>query len=416
MTIPRHRTRTLGSFVPEYRQYYRNLCGTWMRGSKWPPSAYSASYEMCDDALHQGPPYKEVGPLGLWKFSCSPPYLGSYHHFSHTLKDCTKNSYEYKGDWYCPPPTTAYSSSIFGHWNDPDWGDAEPYGAVGWNKFKPAKPGADLGVSLAEMRDVWSTIKKRVQSFKNLSVQRPITNPGANFLEANFGWLPLINDVKKAIKQYQSLDDTIDRIRKQNGQWEHRGGIVNKANESWTETKPIGTSISPIFVAPFFVNDPLASQTYQKQTEYSSVTWFSASFKYFIPNINSQKWADGARRKLMGLNLNPSLVWELVPWSWLVDWLSNAGDVFSNMDNPLAENLVAARACVMRHTTFTVSHSGVLRFEAPYGTRQSVPIASFSKWERKHRVAASPFGFGLAWDSFSPKQIAIAAALGLSRT
>jgi len=35
--------------------------------------------------------------------------------------------------------------------------------------------------------------------------------------------------------------------------------------------------------------------------------------------------------------------------------------------------------------------------------------------ETKERVTASPFGFGLTWDGFTPYQMAILAALGVTR-
>jgi hypothetical protein len=47
----------------------------------------------------------------------------------------------------------------------------------------------------------------------------------------------------------------------------------------------------------------------------------------------------------------------------------------------------------------------------------NVPISTTGvrTFERKYRVRASPFGFGLTWKDFDPFQLSILGALGVSR-
>lgn len=408
MTIARFRERVglVYKPMPMYA-YGTGTNPTWYWQNR-PISAITASHEKCWDETHPGPPYKTGGPLNLWRFEFSSPIFGGLDVQSRVPPNVV--TYWWKGSWWVQPlsetdfPLTGWGTT---------WGDATSAGPVGWDKFKPAKPGVDLGVALAELRETFGSLVKRAKIFKAGRVQ----NPAKTLLESNFGWIPLANDIEKAIHTFRNLDNMIDRIRKMNGRWEHRGGTVSKEKESWeTETGP---RVNPVLQSGFYTSAGLSSPYVPNakiKWEYESVTWFEGMFKYYIPNIHSEEWESTARRKLMGLTLNASTLWELLPYSWLADWISNAGSVFSNMDPGLAENLVCQYAFVMRRSTLTATMTQEHKFRAPY----TGPVTTNShvithKWERKHRVKATPFGFGLNIGSFSPKQIAIMAALGLSR-
>jgi hypothetical protein len=114
--------------------------------------------------------------------------------------------------------------------------------------------------------------------------------------------------------------------------------------------------------------------------------------------------------ELYGLKPNPALIWELTPWSWLVDWCSNVGDIISSMDTGWAENLAAKYAFVMKsHTEMYVSSSTVHLRDGDISDAWTFP------YEWKSREGASPFGFGLTGLDFSDRQWSILSTLGISR-
>jgi hypothetical protein len=138
---------------------------------------------------------------------------------------------------------------------------------------------------------------------------------------------------------------------------------------------------------------------------------FSGRFRYYIPPITGENWWPNMYRKLMGLTLNPKLVWELVPFSWLVDYWTNIGDVISNAsDGGLVENLVAKYAYIMGQTEVSGSTRHVVNYAD--GSREFLwPV----KVSRKQRVSANPFGFGLSPESLTARQYGILGALGLTK-
>jgi hypothetical protein len=118
-------------------------------------------------------------------------------------------------------------------------------------------------------------------------------------------------------------------------------------------------------------------------------------------------------REILGLDLTPSTLWNLAPWTWAVDWFSNAGDVISNMSDWQDDGLVLRYGYMMEHSRATYAYT----FEGPTGLNGSLrpqPVVYVS--ESKRRVKATPFGFGLTWGGLTPIQLAIAAALGISKS
>jgi hypothetical protein len=144
--------------------------------------------------------------------------------------------------------------------------------------------------------------------------------------------------------------------------------------------------------------------------------WFSGAFTYHVPVDESRygrlaKQASDAR-KLYGATIDPEVLWNLTPWSWAADWIANTGDIMSNVSDAITDGLVMRYGYLMEHTiikdTYTLAGFDII------GVPSNSLITSFST-ETKRRVRATPYGFGLTWEGFTPYQLSILAALGISR-
>jgi len=150
--------------------------------------------------------------------------------------------------------------------------------------------------------------------------------------------------------------------------------------------------------------------------------WFVGKFRYYIPDIGSSEWTKRTTRALYGANITPEVAWNLLPWSWLIDWFGNIGDVMSNMSSNAVDNLTADYAYIMRTQETRYDMEGATTWNqlgSPTGASW-IPAGRVQKrgWSTtttKTRVGASPFGFGLTFDGLSTYQLGIAAALGISR-
>jgi hypothetical protein len=148
----------------------------------------------------------------------------------------------------------------------------------------------------------------------------------------------------------------------------------------------------------------------------SKQQWFSGAFSYGMPLNSTSRGgmtslAEKAK-KLFGISLTPDVLWELTPWSWAVDWFTNTGDVLSNLSDAVSLGLVMHYGYMMEHTL----HSYTYTLDGCTHEGKSIQLAPVTlAVETKKRMHANPFGFGVSWDSLSPFQLSIAAALGISR-
>jgi hypothetical protein len=107
-------------------------------------------------------------------------------------------------------------------------------------------------------------------------------------------------------------------------------------------------------------------------------------------------------------------LWNLTPWSWAADWVSDLGTLSANVNNFSKDGLVMPYAYMME--TISVENtfvSGPWSFDSRPG-EQHFFTQSF-KTTRKRRIAASPYGFDVDFGGFSQRQLAILASLGITK-
>jgi hypothetical protein len=155
-------------------------------------------------------------------------------------------------------------------------------------------------------------------------------------------------------------------------------------------------------------------------TRFEKRQWFSGCFTFHfgLSDKNRGGLADQAKkaRVLLGLDLTPEVVWNLAPWSWMVDWVTNAGDVFSNMSRFSNDDLAMRYGYVMSNaeTYYNRSLQGI-SVANRVGTKYKTDVSTSKTFSTKLRLPATPFGFGLDTGGFSVRQWAILGALGISR-
>jgi hypothetical protein len=370
------------------------------------------SCEVCLDELHSGPPYRSGGPLNLWKVTTDEQELKGD-------VDMIYGRRRYTGA-FLPlhnPSASLDWSSVNDAMSD-NWGNVDGLGATGWNKFRPTRPSAGLAQFIGEIREVPRMLMTTARGFRDLWRAHGGSYYGGfrpkavadHWLNTQFGWFPFINDLRSFYKLTKNLDEKISQLRKDNGKWIKRGGII-----SVDESEEVLEDFTTPHIFPglntYFYNGAPYGHTLVKR-KYSRKAWFKARFRYWMPDLESDGWRGYTRAlgHLYGAYPSPSLVWELFPWSWLADWCSNAGDVIANMTSIAYDNLAAKYAYCMGTTKQEVTADVTANFIT--GSQQMVWTASL---EAKTRYEASPFGFGLTGVDFSARQWSILAALGISK-
>jgi hypothetical protein len=239
---------------------------------------------------------------------------------------------------------------------------------------------------------------------------------GSEYLNIQFGWLPIVNDIRKFADAVSHADTVLAQYeRDSNKQVRRRYNFPSQRELSpeimLSSDTSAFTLIGSSVIGPGAPRGSLVRirETIRKQ-------WFSGAFVYHLPTGYDSR-SELARlalqaKKLYGLTLTPEVVWNLAPWSWAVDWFSNAGDVLSNISDMATDGLVMRYGYLMEHTITKDTYRLAPPFKNGGGT---VPPLTLVR-ETKVRRRANPFGFGVSWDGLSPRQLAITVALGLSRS
>lgn len=151
-------------------------------------------------------------------------------------------------------------------------------------------------------------------------------------------------------------------------------------------------------------------------------TWFSGAFRYHLndgTDIFSRIDHTGqVAARLLGARLDPASLWQAMPWSWLLDWFVDIGDIISNATAISLDGQLLQYGYLMRTTTKEM----IITTDAPVenvstgGNTNSVGnLTANFVFQRKERIRATPFGFGLNPNSFSAQQWAVLGALGMTK-
>lgn len=362
------------------------------------------------DELHAGPPYREGGPfdsimikdygLKTYRASSAPVYYGSYR-------------YTYNGSfmpsWIAPLGLRCVDGVKLDEIAEA-LGDVSSYGPGAYNKFSPVKPKVSLGQFLAEFREMPRMIKQTASFFnkgwrmRGGKTYRNKSKAYANeWLNNQFGWVPFISTIIDTYEATKKLSNTLARLRKYNGQWEKRGGVVQETKSSSLFYSTVGSAYTVPTLSSVFGQSRLRVYEHFEQD-----VWFEARYKYYLPQLEEMRFPPGVIAQIYGLRITPSLLYQLTPWSWLADWFSSVGDMLKAADDSQYGQLVTRDAYLMgttqRRYNIQDKFYGLGHAECDYIVR------------RKQRLEATPYGFGVHSTDLSPWKISILAALGISRS
>lgn len=282
-------------------------------------------------------------------------------------------------------------------------------GATAINRCAPTNPLVDLSTSMAEL------LREGLPSVPGRG-----GNIGGEYLNYQFGIAPLASDVRDLRRVMSQADALYEQYARNSGKQIRRR---YNFDPEITTTSQVQTNRLPS-VVPVMNEDGSTTTlapsgahvqpgTLSQITERTDKIWFSGAFTYYLPQKGWQRELDRLDR-LYGLQPGVDTLYQLTPWSWLVDYFSNLGDVIENINAFSADGLVMPYGYVMAETK--VITQSRLDFRAWDGTKFA-PETVFDSVETtaKRRLPATPFGFGFLDEDLTPKQWSILAALGLSR-
>ena len=188
----------------------------------------------------------------------------------------------------------------------------------------PTNPSFDMANFLGELRE---GAPKIFGSGLLKEKTRFLKGSGSEYLNVEFGWKPLVDDVQKFCRAVKKSDQILSQYKKASDTKIRRRHVFDPVQTSWdisgggfcTPTGPLTNS----------------SATGTRTKTGVSQSWFSGAFRYHIPAgddvVSKLKQHVSYADKLLGVRITPELMWNLAPWSWAADWFGNVGDILHNV-------------------------------------------------------------------------------------
>jgi len=305
------------------------------------------------------------------------------------------------------------------YWQAEDFSQSY-YGPAAIKATIPTNPIAGLAVGIAELKREGIPHSLHLFNLRKQTEEIRRVNTAGLFLETEFGWKPLVNDVYAAAKAVSRVNSLTGQYSRDSGKRVRRSyTFPREFKVLYTKTGDVGQALtlsnSSAVDSRLFPGGALGPQTQEVTLERQ--VWFRGAYAYALPQ--SITYAERMRRfeaqanHLLGTRLTPDVLWNLAPWSWLSDWLVNVGDNISNLTALANDGLVIVYGYLMveETTRHTVQVKGV---DSPYIDTKTHPLSVTYVHQRKRRFKATPYGFGLNPSTFTDRQWSILGALGLS--
>jgi len=193
----------------------------------------------------------------------------------------------------------------------------------------PSTPSVSLPVFIGELRELPARLLRKGRN----------RNPYSKNSSAagQFGWQPLFSDFFSLLRfteQVTKRIDTLDHLYNKGGSSAKGKTVSSHGYGQYTDF--------PFHTLEAYIAGDVNYHTLVER-------WAVCRWKPTHAGLRSPSDLTAeARRAVHGWRVSPADVWELLPWSWFIDYFGNIGDYLQATDNTIAYN--DGPACVMTHS------------------------------------------------------------------
>lgn len=270
------------------------------------------------------------------------------------------------------------------------------YKALSAEAYQAMKPSLSSKISLTNFILELGDLKRMFQLFDNRKSLSK--NVAGGYLNYQFGWKLFIRDVKTIYTKLANWKQVLALY--ENGQnsiqVRHWSKVIDKRSGMVSQSNP--------------------SQYFPMETDYETVTKYTATmkFRYTVPDIKDKYVKIRALLDILGLKLNAGVVWEAIPYSFVVDWFVNVGDVLDAQSDDLLESEVEILdfcSSIKTETTLKIWGRNKYSQIEQGAVRHWVATETSSYYKRmRHIPNISDFGLKLS-DRYGSKQVLLSLAL-----
>jgi hypothetical protein len=225
----------------------------------------------------------------------------------------------------------------------------------------PSVPHVDLAATIGDFfMNVPEVLYKKGYNYKRL-------RGGNTVAEINFGWLPLFRDLQKLIDFTRAMDA---RVKELKNYFTPNGG--SNRRYLWADSAQDDSGDVSFWTLEGGVHGYIHTVTTSRK--WASVRWKADTAG--IPSAGELR--SKALSTIHGWRLDPDTIWELMPWSWFVDYFVNIGSFLKATRNNL--DIHTTGSCVMFHQRTTAEQ--IITSASPYWSL----TPGVSLYETKYRT------------------------------
>lgn len=179
-------------------------------------------------------------------------------------------------------------------------------------RSNPSRSDVELPVALFELREIPQLLHKEGNKIIELANKN---------LQYQFGIAPTVNDLIKLLCFVDAVDSRVKNLKALN-----ESGIRRKVS-LWSGSTSGQSSNASLNSTVVSVSGYYKWVT--KVHKWGFVEWFPSHPRIWTEEETRRK----AWEIAYGLTLDFNTLWQALPWSWLIDWCSNVGDVLEASRN-----------------------------------------------------------------------------------
>lgn len=206
-------------------------------------------------------------------------------------------------------------------------------------RTNPNRVASSIPQFIGELKDVPNMFRLQAS---NLAATRPKkfgSTVGGAYLQWKFGWEPLIRDIQNFLDGQRLVDQRVKELQN----LYKNGGISRRLNLASGSAGYEDVLSILSFPSSTILYGKMSRIT--KGRQWGTVRWIPTAIPTDLSNESLRKLARDAVFGLGGVHISD--VWELLPWSWMVDWCSNIGDWLQAKRNKIP--VVPRDICIMQY-------------------------------------------------------------------
>jgi hypothetical protein len=231
------------------------------------------------------------------------------------------------------------------------------------------------------------------------------------YLQSQFNILPLISDIVGLSRAIRSTEAEMYRLLK-NAARPQQKYFKHTFDELRAEQfSHVNYYQTPDFNWPWF-GSICEAYSAPEQTVFNA----EIEYNYYYPQFMLEHARVLALLDSLGVNLNPAIIWNAIPWSFVVDWVVNVSSWLNQFKVSAFEPVInIQRACwsvkrVRRtHATMTV---GIGAHHRLHKTRTTMPVVTETAYRR---YVMMPTLSSLSASGLNIKEFSLGVALVFSR-